>query len=325
MIGACWRAPLIVGALLVCAPSAFAHTLDGKPCPDVVDTDIEAELENSIGLPILHDDTLDPDLIETHCRDRYCYAHSGELKTPLWVAQKMTRAIACGDNKRPKGWKPADGPDPKAKNADYTNSGYARGHNAASDDFKSSIDWMRQTFTFGNAVPQIQDGFNGSYWRFLEEDIKHLALSGRDLYVITGPIRVSDDGKPVKVGPSGQSCKHEVTIAGADDLQQGSICGGKSKGNPNSEASCDGAGVEVPAGMFKIVYFADTGRVFAYAAANIDHRSKGKKFKHHDDYLETWRVSVRTVEELTNIEFFPNVDQRTSEIDKNGCITTPRH
>ena len=312
----------VAAAFLGCATTAFAHTSDGKPCPAVAETDIRAELTSEIGLPILHDDTVDGDGIEERCEDRFCYAHSGETKTPIWVVQKMTRAIACGDNKRPGGWRRADVDAPKAKDSDYTHSGYARGHNAASDDFKSSIPWMKQTFTFGNAVPQIQDGFNGSYWRFLEEDVKHLALSGRDLYVITGPIPVSDDGKAVDIGPDGQSCKNTVTIVGRDGLRQPSICGGTKADGPNQ--SCPD-GVEVPAGMFKIVYFKDTGRVFAYAAPNVDHRPVGKTFAHHDDFIETWRVSVRSIETLTNLEFFPNVDRRKSDMDKNGCIATPKH
>lgn len=322
MIGLRALAPLTAALSLGCAATAFAHSSDGKPCPDVVDTDIQAELEEQIGLPEIHDDRIDGSTIKLHCEDRFCYAHSGEMKTPVWVVEKITRAIACGDNKRPSGWRQAAVQGDKATNKDYTHSGYARGHNAASDDFKSSREWMKQTFTFGNAVPQIQDGFNGSYWRFLEEDVRHLALSGRDLYVITGPIPLADDGKPVEIGPSGQSCRNKVTIAGKNGLQQASICGGTEAGGPTQPCA---AGVEVPAGMFKIVYFKDTGRVFAYAAANIDHRPVGNTFPHHDDFIETWRVSVRSIEELTNLEFFPNVDQRRSEIDKNGCIATPRH
>ncbi|WP_298854900.1 DNA/RNA non-specific endonuclease [uncultured Ruegeria sp.] len=320
------RSPDLASAVIVCllasAHPAIAHTTDGKPCPDVVEIDIRQDLEGRIGLPIFHDTTEAGDNIEIRCEDRFCYAHSGSTKAPIWVVQKMTRAIACGDNTRPSGWRDADVEGPKAVDEDYTHSGYARGHNAASDDFKSSREWMKQTFTFGNSVPQIQNGFNGSYWRFLEEDIKHLALSGRELYVITGPIPVADDGDPFELGPSGGSCKNTVTIAGLNDLKQPAICGGSNGGGPKSR--CE-HGVEVPAGMFKIVLFADTGRMFAYAASNVDHRNIGRTFDHHDDFIETWRVSVRLIEEATSIEFFPMLDKRHNEIAKNGCIGTPRH
>ncbi|WP_419910654.1 DNA/RNA non-specific endonuclease [Hoeflea sp.] len=315
--------PLAVCLALGSAVSAYGHTSDGKPCPPVEDIDIRAELEETIGLPVLHDDEIDPDMITIGCKDRFCFAHNSESKAPVWVAEKMTRAIACGDNKRPSGWKAEDvGGLPRATNEDYTHSGYARGHNAASDDFKSSRDWMKQTFTFANSVPQIQDGFNGSYWRFLEEDVKHLALSGHDIYVITGPIPLADDGKPFSIEPAGQSCRNEVPIAGKDDLKQPSICGGTKADGPNQDCQ---AGVDVPAGMFKIIYLVKYNRLFAYAASNIDHRPLGKKFSHHDDYIETWRVSVRDIEELTNLEFFPELDKRQMEVAKNSCITTPKH
>lgn len=315
--------PLVACASIGISGAALAHSSDGKPCPVPEDIDIETDIEEAIGFPKLHDDIIDTDGVEMVCKDRFCLAHNAETKTPLWVTQKITRAIACGDNKRPHGgWDEAAVEGAKATNKDYTHSGYARGHNAASDDFKSSSDWMQQTFTFGNAVPQIQNGFNGSYWRYLEADVKHLALSGHDLYVITGPIPLQDDGKPLTIEPSGQSCKHPITIAGLRDLKQSSICGGSKEDGATTDCP---AGVEVPAGMFKIVYLAKFGRVFAYAASNVDHRPSADEFPHHDDYIETWRVSVRTVEDLTNLEFFPNLDQRRNEMDKNGCIPTPTH
>ncbi len=317
-----YLATLIFSAAIGFNGAALAHSADGKPCPAPEEIDIRSDIEEAIGLPLLHDGTLDNTKIVTGCEDRFCFAHSGETKAPIWVVEKITRAIACGDNERPSGWRRADVEGARAKNKDYTHSGYARGHNAASDDFKSSTEWMKQTFTFANAVPQIQDGFNGSYWRFLEEDVKHLALSGHDLYVITGPIPLKDDGERLTIEPTGQSCKHPITIAGLRDLKQPSICGGSKEEGPNQECP---AGVEVPAGMFKIIYLAKFGRVFAYAASNIDHRTSADEFPHHDDFIETWRVSVRTVEELTNLKFFPNVDKRRSEMDKNGCIPTPTH
>jgi len=308
---------------LGCTTAALGHSSDGKPCPPIKDIDIRAELEATVGLPILHDDRIDENRVKIRCKSRLCFAHNSETKTPIWVAEKMTRAIACGDNSRPKGWKEeVFGDLPRATDNDYKYSGYARGHNAASDDFKSTGNWMKETFTFANSVPQVQNGFNGSYWRFLEEDVKHLALSGHDLYVITGPIPLADDGEAYEIEPSGQSCKHKVRIAGRSDLRQISICGGTK--NDGSTKKCD-AGVAVPAGMFKVVYLAKYNRVFAYAAANIDHKPFGKKFSHHDDYIDTWRVSIRDVEELTNLQFFPNLEKRQRQVDKNGCIATPRH
>lgn len=316
-----WRAALaFCGAL--CATALAAQSEDTCPATPPGEINVLAEFSESVGLPSLTDDTTAGEGIETVCEARFCYAHSAATKAPLWVMQKMTRAIVCGDSPRPSGWRRAKVTSPKARNSDYTHSGYARGHNAASADFKSSRAWMKQTFTFGNAVPQIQDGFNGSYWKYLEENLQDLARAGRDMYVITGPIPLADDGKPFALGHAGDGCKGVVQIAGQADLRQSEICGGtKAEG---ARQSCE-AGVAVPAGLFKVIYLRETGRMFAYAAANIDHRPEGSRFDHHEEYLETWRVSLRAIEEATNLTFFPNLDRRRARQAKESCIATPSH
>jgi len=302
---------------------ALSHDNNGHPCPPNDEIDILAEFRETVGLPIFHNDQIDGSELTLVCKDRFCAMHNSATKTPLWVMEKMSHAISCGSNKRPSGWRAENvGGKPRATNGDYTHSGWARGHNAASDDFKSRRDWMKQTFTFANSVPQIQDGFNGTYWRYLEEHIQHLARSGHDIFVVTGPIAPATNGMRQVIPASGGACNDEIEIAGESELGQTSICGGSAAGGPTRDCS---SGVGVPAGLFKVVYLARYDRAFAYIASNTDHRPKAREYDHYSDYIETWRVSLRTVEEFTDIEFFPKLDARRSRVNKSFCIATPKH
>ncbi|MEM7439142.1 MAG: DNA/RNA non-specific endonuclease [Pseudomonadota bacterium] len=310
-------------ALMLLPGLAAGHSSDGEPCPEIESFDIKSVVSEEIGEPLLHVEQWQDDTLSHDCHDRFCWAHSSADKAPIWVVERLNRSIACGDNERPSiKFKPEDKVDGyKAVDSDYTKSGFDRGHLAASADFKSNLDWMKQTFTFANAVPQIGIGFNRSYWRFLEDNIQHLALSGRDMMVITGPIPVDPEGKRIVIPASGQHCRHKVTLAGAQDLARPAICGAKDGAAKND---CE-KGVAVPAGLFKIVYFRDSGRMFAFAMSNVDHRDLDDDWPDNDDYLDTWRVSVDAVEKVTGLEFFPEIDERLAKLNKRSCIATPRH
>ncbi len=327
------RASVLAGLMVFCSQLAIAKT-DGRACPPQESSNIEDDIEKTIGFPKEHFDLPhDEGPLARVCSERLCLKHSPRTKGPVWVIAKLNRSVVCGDNPRPHKWKretriaPFDDGSgtpkdvPVAKNSDYTGSGFARGHQAASAEIQSKLEHMQDTFYFSNAVPQIQDGFNGSYWRFLEDHIQTLAMKGKDMLVITGPVPMRADGKPSIIKKRQNACKKEIRLPGISKLKKRSVCK-ENKGT--STAQCE-SGVAVPAGMFKIIYTPDSDRVFAFLMSNRDHREIDDDWPDNDDYLEQWRVSVDVIEKLTNLEFFPRNTRRRNKIKKQGCIATPWH
>jgi len=87
----------------------------------------------------------------------------------------------------------------RAENADYTGSGYDKGHMAPANDFTRSVVAMKATFILTNAVPQ-KHGVNGGKWAQLEAAVHSLAATHGTVWVISGPVFAGN--KPVKtIGP----------------------------------------------------------------------------------------------------------------------------
>jgi len=291
-----------------------------EDCPEPEVFDMRTFMEDTVGTPVSHNDTWPAGTeLQTVCHDRFCVGHNSFTRQPDWVVERINRSIACGDNDRPSGWKEekAVAPQNRATDADYTGSGYARGHNAASADFKSDLDWMKQTFVFSNAVPQLQNGFNGSYWRFLEDDVQKLALSGADLVVITGPIPADPGGRKITVSKRRNACGRKLTLAGLSTLKKLRICNANDT-DPSVPCEND-AGVSVPAGMFKIIHIPDLGRTFAFVMSNEDHGALHTGDESNDEYIDHWLTTVDVIERLTNLEFFTHTPPGERSVDKEAC------
>ena len=70
--------------------------------------------------------------------------------------------------------------------ANYNNSTYSKGHQIPNADRKSDDTMNYQTYYVTNQTPQIQNGFNGSIWSTLEQDIRSELNSTDTIYVVTG-------------------------------------------------------------------------------------------------------------------------------------------
>ena len=162
-----------------------------------------------------------------------CYAafaalHSGESRTPVFVAQRLNRQLlADADQKRSDRFF-ADARLPRGERAeleDYKGSGYSRGHMAPAADMPTRSA-MAQSFSLANMVPQdIQH--NGGAWAKIEQDTRRYVRRAQgDVYVITGPVFTPDSER---VGANG---------------------------------------VRVPSHLYKLVYDATTGRAWAHWQAN---------------------------------------------------------
>lgn len=73
----------------------------------------------------------------------------------------------------------------QVKHADYTNSGFDRGHLCPSADRTATAESNAETFLMSNIVPQSPNN-NRIVWEGLEEYERTLAKSGNELYIYAG-------------------------------------------------------------------------------------------------------------------------------------------
>ena len=72
--------------------------------------------------------------------------------------------------------------------ADYTSTGYDRGHLAPAGAMKWSSEAMSESFFMTNMAPQVGNGFNRHIWKSLEQRMRRWACERGVLYVVTGPL-----------------------------------------------------------------------------------------------------------------------------------------
>ncbi len=77
--------------------------------------------------------------------------------------------------------------DQTARDADYSHSGYDRGHLVPAEDMDFSEIAMDESFYLSNISPQVP-GFNRGVWKKLEHRVRNWALEHQHIYVITGPV-----------------------------------------------------------------------------------------------------------------------------------------
>ncbi len=181
-----------------------------------------------------------PPVVEKHllqralCYDAFAILHSGESKTPVYVAQRLNRAsIADTGEKRTNRFFP----DARLRSAeratldDYKSSGFDRGHMAPAGDMPTA-QAMAQSFSLANMVPQAPEHNRGVWAKTVESATRQYASRATgDVYVITGPVYV----------PS---------IADSPSIGRGQV--------------------RVPKYFFKLVYDEQKGKAWAYWQENSD-------------------------------------------------------
>lgn len=124
------------------------------------------------------------------CFRAFAILHSGITRTPLYVAEHLTREsvvqarlLDTRDNRfHPE---PRLASTDRAELADYRASGYDRGHMAPSGDMGDPEDDF-ESFSLANIVPQ-NGSLNRRGWAELEEYVRDLADQMGQAYVVTGP------------------------------------------------------------------------------------------------------------------------------------------
>jgi len=147
----------------------------------------------SLELPLLKKN----ETITNHTGFALCYQEKYEQAS--WVAYELTseetKSVAPRTNRFL--------PDPKIKTgsatqADYSRSGYDRGHLAPAADMGWSALTMSESFYFSNMSPQIHS-FNAGIWKKAEEQVRSWARIYGSVYIATGPLL--NEGLPT-IGPN---------------------------------------------------------------------------------------------------------------------------
>jgi endonuclease G, mitochondrial len=117
----------------------------------------------------------------------YVLSYNGSKKVPNWVSWELNTSYlgstARQDDFRPDSTLPAN--VPQASLADYSGSGYDRGHMCPSADRTLTVTANSQTFFLTNMVPQAANNNQGP-WADLENDSRALVQAGKELYIISG-------------------------------------------------------------------------------------------------------------------------------------------
>lgn len=164
------------------------------------------------------------------CYESFAVLHSGDTKTPFYVAQRLNRK-SVGGVPRQKGDRFfADARLPRGERAeleDYKRSGYSRGHMAPAGDMDTE-EGMAQSFSLANMVPQAIRHNSGAWSKIEQDTRRYVHRASGDVFVITGPVFQQDSAR---IGANG---------------------------------------VRVLSHVFKLVYDATTYRAWAHWQANRD-------------------------------------------------------
>jgi endonuclease G len=196
------------------------------------------------------------------CFDAFAVLHSGESKTPIYVAEKLNRASVASAHEKRTNQFFADArlrAQERANLEDYANSGYDRGHMAPAADM-TSAQAMEQSFSLANMVPQAPEHNRGVWAKSVElATRKYAARAEGDVYVITGPVFLPNIAQSPGIGPGR---------------------------------------VRVPAFLFKLVYDEAGNRAWAHWQANDDATRGSRPISYSELVLRTGVVFLPGVSPL---------------------------
>ena len=138
------------------------------------------------------------------CYDAFAILHSGESKTPVFVAEKLNQASVADANEKRTNRFFADArlrSTERATLEDYKSSGYDRGHMAPAGDMPTA-QAMAQSFSLANMVPQAPEHNRGVWAKSVEMATRsYVKRAAGDVYVITGPVYVPSIAQSPGIGP----------------------------------------------------------------------------------------------------------------------------
>jgi endonuclease G len=117
----------------------------------------------------------------------YVVSYNGSRKVPNWVSWELNTSY-LGSTDRQDDFRPDDtlpASEPQAALADYSGSGYDRGHMCPSADRTLTVAANSQTFFLTNMVPQAANNNQGP-WASMENDLRTIARTGKELFIVSG-------------------------------------------------------------------------------------------------------------------------------------------
>ena len=131
-------------------------------------------------------------------RTGYTVSYNKDMRLPNWVAWHLTADNAAGKCKRNgiKFEEDTEVPSPRATHADYTRSGFDRGHMCPAGDNKWSETAMKESFLMTNICPQ-HPNLNRGDWNEMENACRLWAQKYGDLVIVAGPIFYKGNHKKI--------------------------------------------------------------------------------------------------------------------------------
>ena len=210
-------------------------------------------------------------------RHAYTCSINYRTKTPNWVAEHLKFSQPDkknGDRKRASFRSDEDIPDAfRAHNRDYWDSGWSRGHLAASASHRTTQDEQDSTFLLNsNIVPQDMS-MNGCDWNRVEVLVRDLVKKFGDVYVLSGPLWIPESRPGISQRPF---TKNKVIVH--------EVVGDSS--------------VHVPTHLFKAIRVEDPQGIISSCAFILPNT-----FIAEEKSLDSYVVSIDEVEKLTGLDF----------------------
>ena len=210
-------------------------------------------------------------------KTQYVMSYNSARKVPNWVSWELNSSYLGSadrqDNYRSDSTLPSS--MPQATPADYSGSGWNRGHMCPSGDRTLSATANGQTFYLSNMVPQASNNNSGP-WEKLETYERNLATSGKEVMIVAGGI-YSSSSRKIGASVSVPDSTWKVVVV-LDHAGQGAAS------------------------------VSSSTRVIAVLMPNDDARISAS------DTWQEYRVSVRTLESATHFDFLADVPQSVQDV-----------
>jgi DNA/RNA endonuclease G (NUC1) len=204
----------------------------------------------------------------------YIIYYDDDLLVPLWVGYRLKGADTTIQRKRTECFRV----DPRLSSIaaatchDYL-APFDCGHLAPNADFKQSEAAMVNTYIMSNMAPQYGN-FNQRIWSWLEDYVRKWAQAEGSIYVITGSVFDRD---------------------------------GNSRRDADEAALRLNQRVAIPTHFYKIIVRKRASGGLNAIAILLPNDDEKRDRKDAEEYLKRHLASIRRLEQLTGLDFFPKL------------------
>ena len=234
-----------------------------------------------MGIPTIPQGTDNETLI---VQRHFVINYDADLNTPTWAAYRLTaddvdenrpgyvRRLDCFRNY------PSDiHPDTTPPLCDdYENDSFDRGHIVNSNDMRRSRTSNANTFYLTNMAPQFSN-FNRKIWRTLEGRVNNWAETKGEIYIITGAV-------------------FDHNSDGQRDI------------DANTQRNDGDARISVASNFYKIIFHQQPNGFIETISIMLPHNNQSITGDGRWPYLTRHIVSIRDIEQLTGINFLPELE-----------------